>query len=269
LHCGARVSDWAAVKEIASVNVAGTRNLLEACIGASVRRFVHFSTTDVYGYPGRPAVDEDHAGTRFRNWYAQTKLAAEAEVRRTQAAHGLEVVILRPATVYGPRSTDVVGEIARALRGGNMLLVNRGRPVAGLCYVDNLMDAAVLGLRHEVAAANAFNVTDGLDVTWREFTDDLAKGLGCSPARWSLPYWAANTIGFSLEHGYRLAHAITRLRMKPLLSRQAVDVLGRDQLFSNSKARAMLDWEPRVDYATGLDATVAWLRSEYFSDRSL
>jgi ornithine--oxo-acid transaminase len=262
-HCGAHVSDWATAKEIARVNVEGTRNLLEASIGASVQRFVHFSTTDVYGYPGRPAIDETHAATRFRNWYAQTKLAAEAEVRRVDGANDLDAVILRPATVYGPRSTEVIGEIARAIRGGNMLLVDGGRAVAGLCYVDNLMDAAVLALRHDAAPGHAFNVSDGLDVTWKEFTDGLARGLGCSQVRWSLPYWVANGVGFSLEHGYRFLRRTTHLKTAPLLSRQAVQVMGTDQDFSNRKAREVLGWEPRVDYATGLDATVAWLQAEH------
>jgi ornithine--oxo-acid transaminase len=262
-HCGAHVSDWATAKEIARVNVDGTRNLLAASVSASVQRFVHFSTTDVYGYPGGAAVDETHAATRFRNWYAQTKLAAEAEVRRIDAEQALDAVILRPSTVYGPRSTEVVGEIARAMRGGNMLLVDRGRAVAGLCYVDNLMDAAVLALRHDAAPGHAFNVSDGLDVTWKQFTDALADGLGCSKVRWSLPYWAASGIGFSLEHGYRLLRRTTRLKTAPLLSRQAVQVLGRNQDFSNRKAREVLGWEPRVDYPTGLEATLAWLQAEH------
>ena len=51
--------------------------------------------------------------------------------------------------------------------------------------------------------------------------------------------------------------------MPPLLSRQAVQVLGRDQDFSNRKARELLGWEPRVGYDAGLAATVAWLRSEH------
>ncbi|HUE26714.1 MAG TPA: aminotransferase class III-fold pyridoxal phosphate-dependent enzyme [Solirubrobacteraceae bacterium] len=261
-HCGALVSDWATTNEIARINVEGTQNLLAASVGASVQRFIHFSTTDVYGYPGVAAVDETHTAARFRNWYAQTKLGAEGEVRRAVAAHDLGAVILRPATVYGPRSTEVVGEMARAIRGGNMLLVDGGRAVAGLCYVENLIDAAVLALRHEDAPGHAFNVSDGLDVTWREFTDGLAEGLGCSRVRWSMPYWMANGIGFSLEHGYRLLRRTTRLKTPPLLSRQAVHVMGRNQDFSNHKAREVLGWEPRVDYPTGLEATIAWLQGE-------
>jgi acetylornithine/succinyldiaminopimelate/putrescine aminotransferase/nucleoside-diphosphate-sugar epimerase len=260
VHCGALVSDWATTDEIQRVNVAGTRNALEASIAASVERFVHVSTTDVYGYPGGRAVDETHSAERFSNWYAQTKRAAEAEVRRAQRENGLKVVILRPATVYGPRSKEVVGEIARAIRAGNMLLIDHGRAVAGLCYVHNLIDAAVLALAHDAAPGEAFNVTDGLDITWRDFATGLADGLGCPPARWSMPYRAAQTVGFSLEQGYRLIRRATRLSTPPLLSRQAVHVMGRDQDFSNRKAREVLGWEPRVDYETGLAATLAWLR---------
>jgi ornithine--oxo-acid transaminase len=264
-HCGAVVSDWATTREITQTNVVGTRNLIEASIAASVRRFVHFSTTDVYGHPDAPAVDETYAATRFRNWYAQTKLDAEGELRREQAAHGLDVVVLRAATVYGPGSTNVVGEIARAIRSRSMLLIDGGRAIAGLCFIDNLIDAAVLALQHEAAPGQTFNISDGLDITWREFTDGLAEGLGYSKVRWSVPYWIAHGVGFSLEHGYRLMRKTTGMDAPPLLSRQAVQVLGRNQDFSNRTARELLGWEPRVDYSAGLEATIAWLRTEYLS----
>jgi len=55
----------------------------------------------------------------------------------------------------------------------------------------------------------------------------------------------------------------THLRTLPLLSRQAVQVLGRNQDFSTRKARELLGWESRIDYATGLEATIAWLLAEY------
>jgi len=264
-HCGALVSDWATTREITSTNVIGTRNVLEASADASVKRFVHFSTTDIYGHPGIGVVDESYACTRFSNWYAQTKLHAEGEVRRVEASSGLDAVILRPATVYGPGSCDVVGGIARAIRDRSMLLIDGGRSDAGLCFVENLLDAALLALENGQARGQAFNVSDDLGVTWRQFTDGLAEGLGFSRVRWSVPYWAANGVGTSLEHGYRLLRRATGVTVRPLLSRQAVQVLGRDQSFSSRRARETLGWEPRVDYAAGLEATVAWLRSEYLA----
>ncbi len=262
-HCGALVSDWATTREITRTNVTGTRNLLEASAAAAVRRFVHFSTTDVYGHPGTDGIGESYPSRGFSNWYAQTKLRAEGEVRRAESDSGLDAVILRPATVYGPGSREVVGGIARAIRDRNMLLIDGGRSVAGLCYVENLLDAAMLAVEHDAAPGHAFNVSDGLGVTWREFTDGLAAGLGFSRVRWSVPYWAANAVGASLEHGYRLLRRTTGVTVRPLLSRQAVQVLGRDQSFSCRKARELLSWEPRVDYPAGLEATVAWLRDEY------
>jgi nucleoside-diphosphate-sugar epimerase len=262
LHCGAMVSDWGTVEEIRRINVAGTSDLLGASRAASVERFVQFSSTDVYGYPGEPGVDETYVPRGFANWYAQTKWEAEAEVRRAEESGGLACVILRPATVYGPRSTEVVGEMARALRGHHMLLIDHGRAVAGLTYVENLIDAAVLALDRDEARGQAFNVTDGLPVTWRQFLDDLADGLGYPRARWSVPLGVAKGLGFSLEHAYRGLRRATRLTLPPLLSRQAVDVLGRAQDFSNAKARNVLGWEPRVDYRLGLAATLEWLRDE-------
>jgi acetylornithine/succinyldiaminopimelate/putrescine aminotransferase/nucleoside-diphosphate-sugar epimerase len=260
-HCGAMVSDWATPKEVAAVNVAGTRNLVAACERGPVERFVHISSTDVYGYPGGVEVDESRVADGFRNWYAETKLDAEAEVRRA-AASGLETVILRPATVYGPGSREVMLEIARAIRGRQMLMIDGGRAVAGLCFVGNLIDAALLAMQREQAIGQAFNLSDGLDVTWRRLADDLAAGLGCARPRLSLPYRVAEGIGFSLEHGYRALRRTTNLTTRPLLSRQAVHVMGTDQSFSSRKARELLEWEPRVDYETGLAATLDWLRSE-------
>jgi nucleoside-diphosphate-sugar epimerase len=264
-HCGALVSDWATTQEIFRANVEGTRNLLAASVEASVGRFIHFSTTDVYGHPGVRELGEEHVADGFRNWYAQTKLEAEEEVRRVEALAGLHAVILRPATVYGPGSRDVVGEIARAIRGGHMILIGGGRAIAGLCYIENLVDAALLALRHDAAPGQAFNVSDGVEVTWREFADGLADGIGARRVRFSLPYGPASAIALALEHGYRLLRRSTGLSTPPLLSRQAVQVLGRSQDFSNGKLQRTLGWEPRIDYATGLALTVEWLLRDYLT----
>jgi nucleoside-diphosphate-sugar epimerase len=259
-HCGALVTDWATRAEIHATNVEGTRALLEAAANHGVERFVHLSTTDVYGYPDRAGTDESYTTTRFRNWYAQTKLEAEAETKRVERERGLQVAILRPATVYGPGSKEVVGEIANAIRRRQMILIGSGRAVAGLCHVENLLDALLLAREHDAAPGQAFNVTDGLSVTWKQFVDDLAAGLGCPEVRLNMPYRFAAALGFGLEHGYRLLRRATGLTLPPLLSRQAVQVLGCNQDFSNAKARRMLGWEPRVGYQEGLRDTLAWLK---------
>ena len=167
--------------------------------------------------------------------------------------------------MWGPRSRETVGEIGGAIKGGYMLLVDGGRRIAGLVYVDNLIDAMELALRHQDARGEAFNVTDGLPVTWRQFTDGLAAGIGAPGARLSMPYGLASGVGICLEEGYRFMRRTTRLSAPTLLSRQAVQIMGTDQDFSNRKAREVLGWEPRVSYAQGMETTVAWLRDEYLA----
>lgn len=266
VHCAAMVSDWGTVSEIEAVNVFGTRNLLAASAAAGVRRFVHFSTTDIYGHPAESGtIAESHRPAGFSNWYAETKLRAEAEVRR---GHGFETVVLRPATVYGPGSKEVVGEIAKAIERRQMLLIDRGRPVAGLCFAENLIDAVLLALDHRAAAGETFNVTDGLPVTWRQFTGDLAAGLGCPGPRFSLPYRPALALGAGLEGAYRLARRAGGPTLPALLSRQAVQVLGREQSFSNERLRRLLGWEPRVGYREGMESTLRWLREDYLATPS-
>lgn len=261
VHCGALVSDWATVNEISRVNVQGTRNLLDAAVACGARRFVHISTTDVYGHPGGAPVREDYVARRLGNWYSRTKLAAEQAVREAGTRQGLEVVIVRPATVYGPGSKAVIGEIAQALANGSMLLIGGGKTVAGLCYVENLSDLVIEALQSDAAVGEAFNATDGIEVSWKQLTDDLADGIGGRQARWSMPYTLAYDIGLGLEQGYRLLRRAIGLRTRPLLSRQAVEVMGRDQRFSNQKAKEMLGWAPRVGYGEGLATTLRWLRA--------
>ncbi len=267
VHCAALVSDWATVREIRAANVAGTRNLLDAATAAGVERFVHLSSTDVYGHPGGRAISEDEPSHGFANWYAQSKREAERELAAAGGA-APEIVVLRAATVYGPGSTEVIGEIADAIQGGHMLLIGGGRAIAGVLFVENLLDAVLLALEHPAAPGATFNVTDGLDVTWRTLTGDLAAGLGCAPPRLSLPYAPAAAIAAGLEHGYRLLRRATGLRTRPLLSRQAVQVLGRDQDFSNRALTETLGWAPAVGYREGLAATIAWLRERREDGRS-
>jgi nucleoside-diphosphate-sugar epimerase len=143
-----------------------------------------------------------------------------------------------------------------------MVLIDGGRADAGLVYVENLVDAAVLSAGAEAAAGQVFNVTDGLEVTWRQFVDDLAHGLSYPTARWRVPFGVANSLAVALEEGYRLLRQTFGVTTRPLLSRQAVHVLGTDQRFSNERIRTAVGWRPRTGYTDGLAATLEWLRSE-------
>ncbi|GAB4249334.1 MAG: NAD-dependent epimerase/dehydratase family protein [Candidatus Methylacidiphilales bacterium] len=256
-HLAARVSDWGTVREIRSANLEATRILLEFASRHRVQRFVHVSTTDVYGHPGTRLHDENvPTHPPHFNWYAETKRQAEALVVRSD----LPWTILRPATVYGPGSVSMLGEFVRALRDGFMLWVNHGRSMAGLVYVEDVVAGIRLALDHPSARGEAFNLSASCDTTWHRLTHDLADALSYSFRPINLPYPVAAGLGMTMECGYRFARALTGCTTGALLSRQAVQIMGIDQSFSHAKASRLLGYHPATDYSSGLKASVEWLR---------
>jgi len=246
-HCGAMVPTGPPPKEVSRVNVQGTRELLSASAAASVRRVIHFSEhRRLTAIRVAWRSDETYAATSFRNWYAQTKLQAEAEVRRFAATHDLDAVHPAALDRVRPRSGRWSGDRPRD-RGGHMVLIGQrqGDPRVSASWTTwwtpRARDAPRwrprAGVqrhrrsRHHLARACRTGSPTGLDVRRRAG---------------AMPYRLAEGVGFSLEHGYRALHRTTRPEDATALSRQAVHVMGTDQSFSNRKARELLTWEPRV-----------------------
>ncbi len=260
-HCAGFVSDWGTINEIRQVNVEGTRHLLEASLEQPFCRFIYLSTTDVYGHTNQKNVSEQQPyPAKFCNWYTQTKMEAELEVMRFHTRYQLPVTIIRPATVYGPRSINVIGEISNAIQSGQMLLINKGQANAGLCYISNLIHAIILASESDAAIGECFNVADKNKVSWKTFIDDLAGQLGEQKKYYNMPYGLAIAIGWLLESGYRVIRMITGLKFPALLSRQAVHVMGTEQDFNTDKIQSLLGYQPKVNYQTGLKETVNWIK---------
>ena len=268
LHCGALVSDWATKQEIAADQRrrhAQPARGLRRRVGRALRPLQHDRRLRL-SRRARASTRPTPRGA-LATGTRRPSCEAEAEVRRAAAEHALDAVILRPATVYGPGSTDVVGEIARAIRARNMLLVDRGRAVAGLCYVDNLIDAAVLALdaRGRAAATPSTSPTASPS-PGGEFTDGLADGLGCDArplepalldgqrprllARARLPRAAQH------DRPERAAAALAPGRAGARAQTRTSAIAGRARCSAGSRASTT---------PAGLQATVAWLSSDYLA----
>jgi nucleoside-diphosphate-sugar epimerase len=257
-HCAAASTDWASASIYLESNVKGTENLLLAARQAPrLERFIHVSTTDVYGYPALPCVE---AG-ELRDVglpYNRTKILAEQAVWREAQEHSLPVTVLRPATIYGPRGKAFVTDIADLLRKRQMAYIDGGRRTGGFLYVDNAIDAMIAAARHPETQGKAYNMTDGTGATWRQYVSALADGLGCKPPWINLPYRAAMAIAAGMEIPYRCLNALPG---RPLLTRHAVFLLGRDQEFPSAKARAEFGFAPKISLEEGVDRSVAWVKA--------
>ena len=255
-HCAAASTDWARMSTYTECNVRGTQMLLDAARSATrLRRFVHVSTTDVYGYPLIPCAETGalkDAGLP----YNQTKIFAERAVWEARRS-GLPVTVVRPATIYGPRGKAFVSDIAAFLRKRQMISIDGGHSTAGLLYVDDGVDAMIAAARSPAAEGQAYNLSDGSETTWKQYVSALASELGCKLPWIDLPFATAIGIARAMEAPFRYLPMPGR----PLLTRHAVFLLGRHQDFPAYKARAELDFIPKVALDEGIARSVDWLKS--------
>ncbi len=160
-------------------SVDGTRNVLQAALEAGVARVVFLSTTAVFGRTPPPGMlTEETPSPHSGAIYGDAKIDAERIALHYYQRHGLPVAILRPTIVYGPFSHTWVEELAAAIRDGRMVLVNSGGGICNALYVDNLIEAMLLGARHPKAPGDVFHISDASPVTWKEFIEAVARALG-------------------------------------------------------------------------------------------
>jgi 8-amino-7-oxononanoate synthase len=256
-NCAGKSADWGPWEEFEQTNVQGCRNLVDAAHHAgTVERFVHVSTTDVYGYPVRPC-DESTPPKDIGLPYNRSKVLGEQAVTRAADKAGLPLTIIRPVSVFGPRSKDFVIEIAALLMQRQMVYVRKGMAPAGLLYVDNAVDAMIAACSTETAAGRAYNLRDPEMTTWREYIEALAAGLGVRPPAVSLPRPLATGVARAAETVY----GSLRMKARPVLTRHAVHLLERDQSFPVDRAREDFGFKSEVSFEEGMARTIEWLNS--------
>lgn len=217
------------------VNFLGTYHALEAAVRANVRRFIDFSTSEVYGpfvYRGKETDRTTMGPAGERRWiYAISKLAGEHLAHAYGVEHSLEVVSVRPFNVYGPRQ---VGEgavqqmIGRCLRNEPITVFNDGTQIRSWCYVSDFADALYNTLHMESAPHQTFNIGNPqATITVLGLAETLIRLTG-----------SRSTIQFKPHPG-------------PEVEMRVPDI---------SKARDLLAYHPKVGLEEGLQRSIAWYK---------
>lgn len=158
------------------VDMAGA--IYRAAAAAGVKRLVVLSSSSVHGQAPEPGTDENSPlHERHAMAYNTAKVRAERLLTQLAAAGPVEVVMLRPSVVFGPRSRWVA-DVANQLLEGSACLIRGGGALCNTIYVDNLIHAIERALVVPEAAGQVFLVGDAERVTWREFYGAVAESLG-------------------------------------------------------------------------------------------
>ena len=171
-----------------NVTVNGTRNVTKAATENGIKRFVHMSSTAVYGY--YPSANEAKDGrlqntlsrSNYYNEYCHSKIASESIAFSYHDAQNLPLVVLRPSNIYGPNSTWWTIMPIDMLREGCCVLVNGGLSPSNTVYIDDVVDAIELAIREDNAVGHAFTISSNQNTSWRDFFSSYAKMFARTPA---------------------------------------------------------------------------------------
>jgi len=225
-------------EEIDAANVRATVILAEEAGKAGARRFVHFSTTGIYGHSRVPSLDED-SPCNPPNSFEMSKLKAEQALLSDAPAFRMGIVILRPSNVIGggqPRQRLL--PLMRAVKGGRVILTRPpGRQ--NLVYLDDVVDAALrLGLSDAPSALPAlYNVN--CPISNDELVSELARIIGVPDRFPRMP------IGFMRTAG-RVAGAVSPPlpRVFSSISAKIAQLVDERVIDSSRLCSALPGWPP-------------------------
>jgi nucleoside-diphosphate-sugar epimerase len=247
-HLAAHLGEWGPWADFERGNVEGTQNALGACAEAGVRRFVHCGTEAAL-MAGEPLVHVDETAPLRPDSpapYPATKARAEQAVRNA-SREGFETVVLRPRFVWGEGDTTLLPEMVETIEAGKWAWVGGGRNVTDTTHVDNVVEGLLLAAERG-RPGEAYFVTDGEPVVFREFVTALLQTQGVEAPNRSLPTWTAAPMARLAEAAWK----VLPLRGAPPMTKFRSWLLTQECTIDISKARAELGYEPIVTQDQGL-----------------
>ena len=247
-HLAAHLGDWGGWEEFERGNVDGTENALAACAAAGVRRFVHCGTEAAL-MAGEPLVHVDEEAPLRPDSpapYPATKARAELAVRRANRTD-FETLTVRPRFVWGRGDTTLLPEMVRTVEAGKWAWVGGGRNITDTAHVDNVVEGLVLAAE-KGRAGEAYFITDGEPVVFREFVTALIETQGVEPPDRSLPSWTTAPLARVSEAAWKALP----LNGQPPMTRFRAWILTQECTIDISKARRELGYEPVVSHEQGL-----------------
>jgi UDP-glucose 4-epimerase len=218
-----------------AVNATATLDLLRESRARGVKRFVHVSSSEIYGTAKHVPMTEDHAPWPM-TVYGAAKLAGECYARAYHRTYEFPTVVIRPFNAYGPRSHhegdsgEVIPKfLLRTMCSRPLVIFGDGTQTRDFAYVgDTARGIVEVGLS-DAAVGETFNLGTGREVTISELAREVGKVVGREPL---------------VQHEPPRPGDVLRL---------CADM---------TKARRLTSFEPKIDLRTGLHALLSWYREQ-------
>ncbi|MCL4440762.1 MAG: NAD-dependent 4,6-dehydratase LegB [Firmicutes bacterium] len=220
------------------VNVKGTLNILQAARNLGVEKFVHTSTSEVYGTARFIPISEEHP-LQGQSPYAATKIAADHLAMAFYHSFQTPVAIIRPFNTYGPRQSAravIPTVITQIACGQRAIKLGSTHPTRDFNYVKDTVRGLICGAKSAASVGEVINLGSNYEITIGELVEFIA-GI--------------------MQVKVEIQTEVERLR--PVQSE--VERLRAD----NTKAKRLMGWEPEYTglegLRKGLRETINWFRN--------
>ena len=222
-------------KKFFDVNVNATISLALAVIKEKkAKRFVHISSSEIYGTARYTPMDENHQTTP-QSTYAVSKLAGERVVFTMYKEHNLPAVIIRPFNSFGPNITQpyIIPEIIRQMEKSDVIKLGNVNAKRDLTYVTDTARGIILSLVKEGVIGEVINIGSQRSYSIKDLVSIISEIMG-----------------------KKVSIKVDRSRFRPY------DV---DTLICNyERATKLLGWKPEITVKEGLEKTIEWAKKEQF-----
>lgn len=238
------------------VDVEGTRMLLETARKFGVRRVVHCSTQGVHGsLPPASVPGNEDSPLEPIDYYCEAKVEAE-KICDQFAAEGMDIVNVRPTSIYGPGDTHGWLKLFRACKKGRFLMLGSGKTCNHPVYVENLVQGFLLAGEVPKARGRTYLVGDDSYVTLNELVARIGAAQGRQVRMVRFPWYApVHALAWLMEMVSR------PFNFEPPLFRRRLTWFTTNRGWDITRAREELGYRPLVGLDEGLRRTREWYES--------
>jgi len=257
-HIAAMVDDWASREDMYRANVTATQNLMDACMGGPLKRFMMIGSMAVLGMGTQLDLDETAPYVYTGDNYNYTKIEAEKLVTRYAKEKKFPVVTLRPPYIYGPRDRQFFSRVFTTLRDRSFIYIGDGNNLFTIVFAKNLVEALVLVAKAPASCeGQIYHITDGAAITRRELVEMICDLVGYEKPTRSVPVGLAKALCPVFEFIGKL------LKKTPRLNKFRLKFMVPHMTFKIDKARRELGYNPPHNQRDALKESILWYKEHH------
>lgn len=250
-----------------SVNVDGTKNVIEACKQCNVKNLIYISSASVV-FDGSPLnnITEDAPYPRaYIDYYSKTKAEAEKLVLAANKP-SLLTCALRPSSIFGERDPLYVPRIINAgKQKKSRYIIGNGKTKWEFTYVGNVTHACIqadkaLTTPESKLAGQAYFITNDENVPFWKHMGIILSALGYDPPSVCIPFIVCFIIASILDFTLLVLSPIYKPSKPPNFSKQRVMLLSTDRSISCEKAKRDFGYKPPVSMDEANRRTIEYFK---------